>query len=336
MSAVTRDLVLNWLRKQAKVAVNANELSRKLGLSPAQLHESIESLRLLGFNILHVDRSGQQGYLLYSEPDRPLAEAIQALLPPGSSIGQKLVFRESCQSTNDLAKAEGESGAPHGTVVVARRQTGGRGRRGRQWLSLPGEHLYVSVVVRTDLPLERMSELTLLTGVALVEAFESCGVVSRLKWPNDVEVKDRKVAGILAELVTDGASETAFVVVGVGVNVDSRAEAFPDEIKARATCLSTHADRRITVAQVAVAFFERLDDWLVLHRSMGLGVVLDAWKMRSGMLGQQVRAVVDGRGVEGDAEDLDETGALLIRDETGKRHRIVAGEVTRLRRADSL
>lgn len=334
MNAVTRELVLERLRTLAGAAVNAIELGQKLGLSPAQLHETIESLRERGFNVLHVDRPGHRGYVLQGEPARSLDEDIRALVSPDTIVGRTIVFRESCESTNDIAKAEGECGASHGTAVVAKHQTGGRGRRGRQWISLAGEHLYVSVVVRTDLPMERLSELTLVAGVALAEAFESCGVVARLKWPNDLEVEDRKVAGILAELVTSDSGQDAFVVVGVGVNVDSRAEDFPDEIKARATCLSAHADRRITVAQVAAAFFEQLDDWLVLHRSVGFDVVLDAWRTRSSMLGAQVRALVDGQAIAGEAEDLDDTGALVVRDAMGKRHRIVAGEVTTLRRSD--
>lgn len=329
MSTTARELVLEKLRESAGTEVAPSLLSSKLGLSPPQLHAAVEELRSEGFQVLH--RPG--GYVLVDEPAGSMQEQVQALLPAGAGVGHTLLFHDTCASTNDEAKRAGEQGAAHGTVVLSRQQTGGRGRRGRTWLSLPGEHLYTSVVVRGDLPPERTSELTLVAGVALAEALEACGVAALLKWPNDLEIEDRKVAGILAELVFDPSSTSGFVVLGVGVNVHAATEDLPDEIRGRATSLDRHTDRRLSVAQVAAAFYERLDEWLVLHRSLGFDAVLDSWRARTSTLGAEVRALVDGQAIAGVAEDLDATGALLVRDAAGRQHRIVAGEVTTLRRA---
>ena len=334
MTPAAHELVLEHLRELAGREVNATELSQKLGLSPAELHAAVEVLRERGYDVHHVDRPGHRGYALAHEPARPLDEEILALLPSGVRIGRPLVYREECPSTNDLAKEEGEAGAPHGLAVVTRRQTRGRGRRGRSWLTLTGDNLYASVLLRPELPVERIYELTMVAGVALAEALETCGVAARMKWPNDLEIDDRKVAGILAELATDAEGAVQFVVLGVGVNVISQPDAFPDEIRSRATSVSAHTDRRVSVAQVAAAFFEELDEWLVLHRSMGFEMVLDTWRARSSMLGAEVRALVDGQAIAGVAEELDTSGALLVRDAAGKLHRIVAGEITTLRRAD--
>lgn len=326
MSATARELVLEKLRESAGVEVSPSLLSSKLGLSPPQLHAAVEALRARGFEVLH--RAG--GYVLVGEPAGSMPEQVRALLPAGAGVGHTLLFHDTCHSTNDEAKKAGEKGAAHGTVVLSRQQTGGRGRRGRTWLSLPGEHLYTSVIVRGDLPPERTSELTLVAGVALAEALESCGVAALLKWPNDLEIEGRKVAGILAELVID-PSGNGFVVIGVGVNVRAGADELPEEIRSRATSLDRHTDRSISVAQAAASFYERLDEWLVLHRSLGFDAVLDSWRARSSTLGAQVRALVDGQAIAGVAEDLDATGALVVRDASGRAHRIVAGEVTTLR-----
>jgi BirA family transcriptional regulator, biotin operon repressor / biotin---[acetyl-CoA-carboxylase] ligase len=329
MSASVAELVLEHLREAPGSEAPAEDVAHKLGLGAAEVLSAIESLRQAGYEIGYVDNPRHRGFVLLREPAQPVAAELDRLLRT-QAIGRHLVHREEVGSTNDLARELADEGAPHGTVVLADRQTSGRGRRGREWVSLPGANLYCSIVLRPALPPERAHELTLVAGVALAEALEGSGVAAQLKWPNDVEHEGRKLAGILSELHADEVG-LHHVVVGIGVNVDVPAEAFPEELRTRATSVRAITGRPASCAQVAAALFDRLEEWLVLHESMGFGAVLDSWRARSSTLHGEVRALVDGQVIAGVAEDVDATGALLVRDAAGKQHRIVAGEVTTVR-----
>lgn len=330
MTAAAMDLVLEHLRDSDR-ASPADETAHKLGLSATDFHGAIEQLRAAGFGVGYVDRPGRRGFILLHEPHAPVAADVARQLTT-RTLGRPLVFREETASTNLLAKELAERGSPHGTTVLARRQTAGRGRRGREWVSLDGEHLYLSLILRPSLPPERAFELTLTTAVALAETLEEFGFDPRIKWPNDLELDGRKVAGILAELAA-GEVGLEHVVVGVGVNVDAPAEAFPEELRARATSLRAASGHALSIATLAAAFLARLEEWLVLHESLGFETVLDSWRARSSTLGSQVSVLLGDQVIAGVADEVDATGALLVRDPAGKVTRVVAGELTTLRRA---
>lgn len=335
MTPDAAELVLDQLLERDGGETPADELARKLGLTAPEVYEAIESLRRTGYDIGWLEHGSARGFILRGEPRRIFAAELLRValrrLAAGREIGHRLIHHREVESTNDVARALAEDGAPHGTAVLAERQTAGRGRRGRTWVSPPGENVYLSLVLRPELPAERAFELTLLAAVALAEALEFCGVAPGIKWPNDVELGGRKVAGILAELSTSPDGLLRHVVLGLGVNVNAPLSGLPEEIRARATSLSSALGRPVSCARVVTAFFDRFEEWLVLHRSLGFGAVLDTWRARSTTLGTEVRALVEGQVISGVAEDVDDTGALLVRDDAGRLHRIVAGEISSLR-----
>jgi BirA family biotin operon repressor/biotin-[acetyl-CoA-carboxylase] ligase len=248
-------------------------------------------------------------------------------------LGRSVVFREEIESTNTLAWELADKGAAHGTIVYAGQQLAGRGRRGRSWLTLPGQHVYLSVILRPQLDIERAASITLVSAVALAEALESLDVPVRIKWPNDVELGGKKLSGILSELSTLDNLKTKFVIVGVGVNLGTAAEEFPPEIAMTATSVLASTGKRIAPETVIAAFLNHLEPWIAAHEQEGLAPVATAWRRMSSTLGARVRATLDHRVVEGIAEELDDTGALLVRESTGQLHRIVSGEVMTLRKA---
>lgn len=326
------ELVLAELLECGQVEAPADDVCRKLGLSPRELYEAVETLRAAGHDIAWMDHGASRGFVLRLQARPGLAD-LGSLLKT-SFIGRNLVWQEEVGSTNDLARQLAEGGAPHGTVVVAGRQSAGRGRRGRTWVSLPGEHLYASVVLRPQLAAERAFEIVFTAALAAAEALEWAGVTPCVKWPNDLEVDDRKVAGILTELSDDGRGGVRHIVLGIGMNVNAPAEAIPEELRARATSVQAAAGVPVSCAHLAATLFERLEEWLVLARSLGFGGVLDSWRARSSTLGGEVRVLLgDGQAVAGVAEDVDESGALLVREASGRVQRILAGDVTTLRRA---
>ena len=229
-----------------------------------------------------------------------------------------VVWYETVPSTNDLALRAAERGAPDWTVIAAEQQTAGRGRLGRTWVSPAGSGLYVSVVLRPS-PLVTPL-LTIAAGVALADGIEtSTGLGVVLKWPNDLQVNGRKLAGILAEA---GAGH---VVVGFGINL--LPAAYPPDIAARATSIEGELGRAIDRTAVLNDCLDALAARVgALERGDGAAVV-DAWRGRAAAT---LNRTVEWQGAHGRlrgvAEDIDASGALLVRTTTG-RERIISGEV---------
>ena len=262
-------------------------------------------------------------------PDtRLLSEAgiIAALRTP--LIGRKLVYLASCTSTMNLASREAAHGAPDGAVVLADAQTAGRGRLGRAWVSPPGQALYLSVILRPN-P-ERLLAVNMAATLAIVYALrDACGLPVRVKWPNDILSRGRKLAGVLIDAdVTPGAAQ---VIAGIGLNLSLDPAAHP-EIAAIATSVQHELGHPVAPIPVLAALLEQFE-WLYLRAQAGASL-LEEWRAALDTLGRQVTvtyaAYAGGhRGVErGLAYDVDEDGSLLLRRDDGSTARVVAGEVT--------
>jgi BirA family biotin operon repressor/biotin-[acetyl-CoA-carboxylase] ligase len=222
-------------------------------------------------------------------------------------------------STQSIAFALAADGAPDRTVVVADSQSAGRGRHGRPWYDEPGASLLTSILLRPRLTPARLPTLSLTAGVAVAEALAAvAGVDARLRWPNDVLVGARKIAGILLESRVAGGAPV--VALGIGVNVGQRA--FPSELASRATSVRLASGRDVDREALLAALLDRLDHWRARLEREGFGPVRERWRALSDTLGHPVR--VDG--VSGVALDVDEDGALVIAD-GARRHRVVAGDV---------
>jgi BirA family transcriptional regulator, biotin operon repressor / biotin---[acetyl-CoA-carboxylase] ligase len=264
----------------------------------------------------------------YSDLDRPpLHEGRlrQALVVPGGLWTGLTVVAETASTNADLAAAA-RAGAPEGTVLVAERQTGGRGRLGRQWLSPPRAGLTFSVLLR---PPATTGWLPLLAGVALVEAVRRLGEVDAvLKWPNDVLVGDAKCAGILAEAVPNG--DAPGVVVGIGLNVTLRTPELPVP---QATSLQLAGAACTDRDPLLRAVLRGLAGWYTRWRDDPAGSGLaQAYGLHCATLGRDVRVELPGgRTLHGRAEDVDADARLVVVDETGGRTAVAAGDVLHLR-----
>jgi BirA family transcriptional regulator, biotin operon repressor / biotin---[acetyl-CoA-carboxylase] ligase len=319
------ELVLGFLAEAGDEFVSGEAISDKLGLPRAAVWKHVESLRAQGYRI---DAVVARGYRLGAIPDRLTVLELHPLLNT-HDLGQVVHHFEVIGSTNDQARSLAEEGAAHGEVVIAESQTGGRGRRGRQWVSPPGKNVTFSVVLRPDLPPARASELTLLASVAVCDALRQAGVAAVIKWPNDLLANDRKIGGILTEMASD-LEHVSWAVVGIGVNVNAGEADFPEELRQAATSVllerGTPAPRALFVAACLTA----LEDWLDRHEQEGFEPVRLAWRERSSTLGQEVTVQAEGRDISGRAEDIDAAGALLVRTRDGV-ERILSGDVTHLR-----
>jgi BirA family biotin operon repressor/biotin-[acetyl-CoA-carboxylase] ligase len=241
-------------------------------------------------------------------------------------IGSSIHRLDVVDSTQSMLARLARAGAPDGTVVTARHQTGGRGRRGRAWWDAPGESLLLSVLLRPAVPAGHVSQLSLVAALAVTDALAAAGVMGRIRWPNDVLVGGSKISGILPDAVcgTDGRVEHA--IVGIGINLDQRS--FPPELAGQATSLRlltgrAHDPARVEAA-VLTALGVRYDAWL----SGGFGALRDAWRSRSSTIGTRVGLPDGGDGV---AVDVDGDGALLVDVGGGTLTRVVSGPIAAIR-----
>ncbi|MBE3597331.1 MAG: biotin--[acetyl-CoA-carboxylase] ligase [Limnochordaceae bacterium] len=306
--------------------ISGQSLARSLGVSRTAVWKMLEDLRAWGYRI---DAAPRRGYRLVSAPDLPLPWEVAMALPP-SLAGLPVHFFPVVGSTNDEARRLAEAGGPAGTVVVADRQTSGRGRRGRTWVSPPGG-LYFSVLVRPQLEPRHVSLLSLASAVAVTRAVQSAlpGAGARVKWPNDVIAGGRKLAGILAELSAD--QETVrFAVIGIGINVET-----PELDPAPAAGgLPPIGLRQLGWTQPRAEVLGRV--LAALHRLLGgfeprqlpaAALVAEAssllaWK------GEEVEVQTPSGSWRGRLAGLAGDGALVLERAGGVRQRLYAGDVT--------
>jgi len=240
-------------------------------------------------------------------------------------LGRHLVDRGETESTNDDAWDLLALGAPDGAVVVADHQTRGRGRMGRAWHSAPGQGLAMSVLVHLSCEPDLLTTLPLVSGLALVEALDALGARADLKWPNDLLIDGRKVAGILCEGRRTASGVNA-AVIGVGVNVAQRNEDFPVELRERATSLAI-VGHTIAREDVAAEFLDALEPRWTEHTEGDPGAALAAWRERSTFWGHEVVVHTPSGEVRGIARDLAADGALLVETAPGTRVRVMAGDL---------
>lgn len=241
---------------------------------------------------------------------------------PARLIGHPAVVKSHTGSTNDDARELAARGAPHGALVVADAQTAGRGRQGRAWISPPGENLYASFVLRPRRPAAACATLSLVVGLAVAEALEAHarGARMQVKWPNDVRVGGRKLAGVLVEGSLRG-DEFAWLVVGVGVNV--RGERAPAGVEDIATTLRALRGEDIGRGVVLASLCERLEARLGDWERGGFEAVRGVLEARCETLGARVKA----EGAEGVAEGIADDGALRVQTDAGAVVLVRAGEV---------
>jgi BirA family biotin operon repressor/biotin-[acetyl-CoA-carboxylase] ligase len=321
-------IVLGLLLEYKDDFVEGGVLCDKLGVPRAELLKRLDSLRARGYAI---QASGGRGYRLVSVPDSVGEREIAPLLATGE-LGRKIHFFPELESTNDEAHRLADmAGALHGEVVIAELQTKGRGRRGRAWVAPAGKSLAFSVILRPSLPPTRAPELTIAAAVAVCEASRELGAHSaRIKWPNDVECRGRKLAGVLTELRAE-SERIRHVVLGVGFNASLEMHDFPEELRPTATSLLVESGEKTPRPLICATLLEHLEEWLSLHETEGFGPVRDRWRELSSTLGHAVRITGEPQALEGTAADLDDDGALLLRTADGRMVRVVAGDVEHCR-----
>lgn len=291
--------------------VSGEEMCASLGVSRAAVWKHVQTLRRLGYRI---DSATHRGYRLSAEPNMPYPWRVAPLL--GSNrFGREFRFEPQVESTNRIAADWAVAGVPEGACVVADEQTGGRGRLTRSWHSPAGLNLYLSVVLRPQaLPMD-VPQISLLGALAVGRAVESVMANPpeiQVKWPNDVLIGDRKLAGVLCEMKSE-LDRVHFVVVGIGVNVNVMPEDCPDDIQGRIGSLRLASGREHDRAALTAAVLTHLEAVYDQWRDDRLRSLLPELEHRSAMRNRRVEVSDGHRIVRGMAMGYAEEGALRVR-----------------------
>ena len=316
--------ILSALRSSSG-GVSGAELAEQLGISRAAVWSRIEDLRHVGFEI---EAGPHFGYRLVDEPDALFADDLLARLGKTKVVGRDIQVFEQTTSTNDVIEKLARDGVKEGVVVFAESQTKGRGRLGRMWISPERKGLWFSVLLRPDLRPHEATQLTVASATALRRAIQSeTGLKPEIKWPNDILIGGRKVAGILTELSAE-LDRIRHVILGIGVDVNLGAGEFPPELRKLATSLKIESGRAISRPELAAAILRELDSDYARICAGKFTAVADEWEAHCATIGNDVTIQIGGRRIRGRAESLDDDGALLVRTEHGHLERITGGDVT--------
>jgi BirA family biotin operon repressor/biotin-[acetyl-CoA-carboxylase] ligase len=316
--------ILSLFHGTGGAILSGEELSERLGVSRTAVWKQIGTLRRKGFE---VEAVAGKGYRLISSPDRLAPGAIAAGIST-VRVGRQVVVFDEVGSTNTEAFRLAEGGAVEGTVVLAEAQTRGKGRMGRTWESPSGVNIYCSVILRPAILPLATPQLTFVSSLAVCRAIESvCGLVPRIKWPNDILLNGRKVAGLLNELSAE-TERVNFLVLGIGLNVNMEPEQFPSDLRYPATSLAMESGGPLSRLPLIRALLTELDRLYGRYLDDGFAPLREEWERRSAFQGQRVKVSSPGDDLVGVAAGIDGDGALLVRRDDGEVSRVLAGDVT--------
>ena len=323
--------VLDALRRAGGGSRSGEALSAEYGVSRAQVWKHIEELRRRGYT---VEAAAGEGYRLTATPDRLYPEELLAGLET-RWLARQIQYHEEIDSTNVAALELARAGSGHGAAVVAESQSAGRGRLGRSFFSPPYLNLYTSIVLRPSLTLDSAPTWILAAAVAVavgvadaVAASVDDATAVEIKWPNDVLLGGLKTCGILMELGAE-ATRVAFLVLGIGVNLNVKRESFPEEFRERATSLASVLGRPVDRVDFARRLYGTLESALDACAARGFDALRSRFEGRFAMAGRPVTVSgLDGSETAGVALGIDADGALRLQLSDGTETRVMAGDVT--------
>ena len=294
-------------------------MARRQGISRAAVWKQIQALRRRGYRIAS---STRRGYLLMDQPDLLDADRIKKDLVT-NWLGRNLLILAEASSTNAVALSS-ISQQQSGSVILAETQKEGRGRLSRSWASPPGG-IWMSLVLRQDIPLSRVYRINMAASVSICRAISrQLGLQAAIKWPNDILIQEQKVCGILMELGAQ-VDRLDYAVVGVGLNANNDTAAFPSQW--RSTSLAAELGRSIDRCALIAAILNEMERAL---DDMESQEIYEEWRSRSLTLGKRVRICSAEGDLIGQVLDLDQDGALILK-QGGDRRRILAGDCIHLR-----
>ena len=312
--------ILRTIYQSKDEYVSRKNIKSEIGISDAQLTDEIKEIEEEGYEI----ESSTDGYRLIKTPNRLLPQEFKRNLST-DYIGQEIHYYPEVDSTNEVAKKLAEEGAPEGTIVIAESQYSGRGRRGKKWLS-PSGGVWMTIILRPDIPIYKAPQLTLVTGVAVAETLDQeCRLDVGIKWPNDILIGEKKVCGILTE-VSANPKGLEYVVVGIGIDLNVDVDNFPPGLREGATSLKHELEKEISGAKLVQTFLSNFEN---LYNDFKIGKfpeILKEWRRLSKTVGSYVEVHKKGRVVRGEAVGITKEGVLILEMDDGSLRKVISGE----------
>ena len=317
--------ILTFL-KEKKGYISGQRIADKLHITRNAVHKHINSLRTLGYSI---KSKRAFGYKLVDDLNIIDYPSVENRFK-GQTLGRQIVHYKSIGSTNDGAYKLAEGGCREGTVVISDLQTKGRGRMGRTWESSQTNNLYFSVVLRPKLLPSSAPKITVLSALAVSEAIEeTTSLRPKIKWPNDILLNGKKVCGILTEMKSE-SDMIDFVIIGIGVNVNSMRRDYPKNLQGSVTTLKHETGKTIPRQVVFERIISNLEKWCIIQINSEFGKVKDKWKHYSFLSGKTVTVKNINEKLVGTVLGIDESGFLVLK-AGGTTKKIFSGTIEKVR-----
>lgn len=323
MQSEIRKKLLDAFTNSGDSYLSGQHIAELIGCSRTAVWKHIEELRKEGFELEAVRK---KGYRIISTPEKITADEIRLGLAT-SFIGRNIHYEETVESTQKIAHGLASEGLPEGTVVLAEEQLSGKGRMNRKWYSPKFTGVWMSLILRPNIPLTKAPQLTLLTAVAIVQAIEEVtGLKPEIKWPNDILIKGRKITGILTELQAE-ADRIHSIIIGIGINVNQQTEDFPEELRATASSLSIEAGGLISRASLIRSIFKQFEKLYLLYLEKGFFPIKLLWEGYAVSIGKNLKARTLTHVIEGKALGITDEGVLKIEDQAGTIHHVYSADI---------
>ncbi len=317
---MTKKIILKTLYEKKDEYVPLEQLVNETGKSQKEVENEFDTLEDEGYIINHT----KLGYRLIKTPNLLLPYEVKKGLKT-KFMGKDIHYFKEVDSTNDVAKYLAENGAEEGTVVVAEIQNRGKGRRGKTWISPPGG-VWMSIILRPDIPPSRAPQLTLVTGVAVAETLKKeLKLNVGIKWPNDILIGNKKVCGILTE-VNASINKVNYVIVGIGIDMNVDVPLFPPDLQKGATSLKNELDTEINGAILVQKFLLNLEKLYSQFTADKFPDILNEWRSLSKTIGSRVEVRTRGKTVQGDAVGINKDGILILELDDGSLRKMISGE----------
>jgi BirA family transcriptional regulator, biotin operon repressor / biotin---[acetyl-CoA-carboxylase] ligase len=303
--------------------ISGQKISEQLGCSRTAVWKHIEDLRNEGYELEAVRKLG---YRIITKPDKISGNEIQLGLET-EFLGRNIHFEESLTSTQKIAHRLSYDGVAEGTLVVAEEQTTGRGRLDRAWYSPKHTGIWMSMILRPQIPPSQAPQLTLLAAVGVVQAIqEVTGLEPDIKWPNDILINQKKIVGILTELQAE-TDRINSVIIGIGINVNQELNHFPESLHSIASSLAIEKGEKIDRAKLVQVILFKIEKLYKEYLQHGFKVVKLLWESYATSIGKRIVARTLSGSIEGKAIGINDEGVLLLEDASGKLHHIYSADI---------
>jgi len=312
-----KDLILDMLYRHTLQWLSGEEISRRLGISRTAVWKYIQLLRNSGYNI---ESSSRQGHRLISRSNIITEYEILKNLNTEIFGRREIHIFEETDSTNMQAFKIASKNAPEGSIVITETQTGGKGRLGRRWVSPPRKNLYISLIIKPQIRISFAPRITIVTAVALSDTLEESGAAGHMiKWPNDILYDNKKLSGILTEMKGD-CDSIDFIIIGIGVNLNSGPDDYPDNIKDSAVSVKDITGSEIDRVKFLTLFLMNFEKHYIAFLNGKFPEILEKWKSRSFIINRRIKVSNFDETFTGIVTGITPDGNLIVNTDEGICH----------------